>query len=773
MRPIPAGFEDLIKGGKMIGADRPAHEVTVEGQPAPVLEVNDPTNWTEWRTFVSKGEGNVCETSDGRAVAIYSESGDAKIAFAPTLLEILNNTEAFDTANAVTLKSGLNNPSVSINLIEGKLHAVICDMGVVSTSPVTAEFWRDTDGTGVGFAKVSDITTNNGIANSSIDVSNIATTIHLLGNGNLVCVLPWFGSGWQLRQAYYSADQGATWTAGAQMGLQAGANSPFSMSKSIAVLTDTTFMTLWVSSGGQLRFAHWTNSGASYAKVTPNFDIKYAAIATVGEKSYLIKYDSTDYLIYEASSIDINELAVAANWTLKKTFASAHAVSHNTCMLMTTNYLLATHSYSGVTRGSGTEIEIPGGYKLPVKSISISRAKDSAAMLDLLIDNKNGVYSPDKLGDWNRVLISNKEITVNQGYGSELPRTFTGLIDYVEPGSWPHELRVVARDKYKLLLDQHITNPDLSLITEHEKHTVIFKNELIEDIVSTLACWAGFAPGDIIVRATGLIISEIGWSWGTYAEAIKELGDIAGNFKGWTDEDGVFYFEYDTDRQPEGNELIVLSGTTQVELEHKPIVSGSQRVTNADQTVSYSRNVDYTIEFATGEIARTVGSSIPDGGTVRVRYVFPAWIFREGEDIWRLKYRVGDTELYRKVVVHGKAGDDSIIEAVSDFTAADYNNVLGQKVLRIPAPDLDTLAKCQTLADRMTYVISSKVRNMPFEATAIPHLQNGDCIQVLESSVGISEIYRIVDLSSRQEPGEDGIYKMNITAYHYGYAPAV
>ena len=154
-----------------------------------------------------------------------------------------------------------------------------------------------------------------------------------------------------------------------------------------------------------------------------------------------------------------------------------------------------------------------------------------------------------------------------------------------------------------------------------------------------------------------------------------------------------------------------------------------------------------------------------------------AWTFREGEDIIQLGYEINDRDLYRQVIVHGKKTVidsqgkevDEVIEVIKDVPNADYYNILPHKILKIDAPDADTVAKCEIIADKAIYLMTTRARIVQFQSIGIPHLERGDFIEVIESSTTISEIYRITDITTTQTPET---YTINITCYHHA-APEV
>lgn len=67
------------------------------------------------------------------------------------------------------------------------------------------------------------------------------------------------------------------------------------------------------------------------------------------------------------------------------------------------------------------------------------------------------------------------------------------------------------------------------------------------------------------------------------------------------------------------DEPVTLTGTTAVALAHSSVIPESFVVTNQDKTITYTRNVDYTIHNGF-RIARTSNSAIPSGATVLVSY---------------------------------------------------------------------------------------------------------------------------------------------------------
>jgi len=146
-----------------------------------------------------------------------------------------------------------------------------------------------------------------------------------------------------------------------------------------------------------------------------------------------------------------------------------------------------------------------------------------------------------------------------------------------------------------------------------------------------------------------------------------------------------------------------------------------------------------------------------------------AYSFAEGEDIISLGYTISDTDLYYQATVYGQDANGAVVKATADFGAPLTYGLFSQKVLKIDAPDADTVAKCQEIADRAVALMLCRCRVVDFAAIAVPWLQVGDFIQVTETTTTISELYRVTNISTSQGP--DG-FTMGITAFWYGEVPS-
>jgi hypothetical protein len=386
---------------------------------------------------------------------------------------------------------------------------------------------------------------------------------------------------------------------------------------------------------------------------------------------------------------------------------------------------------------------------VPIKSISISRDKNMASSCDLIIDNKNGEWAPD--GETNHnVLWPNKQVVAEQGYGAELTTTFTGLIDKVEMTTFPQEIRLSTRDNLKKALDQTITNLQGG-------HVILYESKTVEYIFKDLCIRCGLETGTI--QPTGLIITKE-FNWESYGDAFTYLADLVG-YEFVCDEDGIVHFRRDGKTPPQATNWLMTFTDGIAHTKYYPIVKDSETIKYEDTT--YVKDVDYTIDYQTGTITSI---TIPDV-TTTISFTYIAYEFTEGVDIISLGYTIDDNDLYYAVICYGQGADDKVITATAAYGSRDYYNVLPQKIMKIDAPDADTVEKCQDVANRAVELMSSRARSVRFAAVAVPWLQVGDFIKIIESSTTISEIYRITDLSTDQSKSG---YIMQMTCYHHGGA---
>lgn len=393
-----------------------------------------------------------------------------------------------------------------------------------------------------------------------------------------------------------------------------------------------------------------------------------------------------------------------------------------------------------------------------------------------------GYYSPDRSAsegfvenEWKGMMMPGRDFKVQMGYGSNLVNTFKGQIDDVtldisaSQGGADYRVSIDCRDDGWRLIDKTVYD------SVNGKFKLTYTNQTVEAVVTDLLVKAGWALNLITTETTGITVASKVFENESYADAMEWCMKVSG-FELVILEDGKAFFYYPTDRQPKPPvpDQVTLTGTTPANLSNKPIVSFSEIVKSFDGLITYVRTTDYTMDYALGTIARTAASSIPTGATVKVDYVFAAWVFKEGEDLFSLPYKITRRNIYGKIKVIGGEDPNSASDPKDKFTAtyifggrASFG-IPDEKVLIAEMSELDSNAKCQLAANQMGNDMIRRVREVSFSAVAVPWLQPGDCVQVIESSTTISEIYRITSIDLELDP--EG-FIMTCAAYHYGYAP--
>lgn len=774
MQLMPEAMVNLLKRRSMSGTNKPAYRLTIED--SPVGSLTDPTVWTAWHLFAgtspARGYGNMVETSDERAAISYVEDGNVYIAFADTVAGVLNNTETFDFANATLIKSGVTQCQTSLSLIDGKLHLAITDK---PDTVRTCEYWRDTDGRGDDFSFVSMISTDLHADDVSGGLNADLSPIQVLPSGVWIVLAPYNTDAAHDPQGqvrvYYSSNKGASWTAGVYT-YASILHRLTSVSKSILPLDDgrSFVLGMWCSAtyseveyikdnGATYDWRHW-GDGWPY-----NYMVA-AGWCKIDDKYYMaINSGGTKFDIYQlkAAAPTIDNILDRDDWTF--VCSVTNNGTKTPIFTPTNNALILQHTDSDEVSGAGTLV---ARRPLTAKKIEVRRQKGAASVLTVVLDNKGGRYSPDKINsDWFGVIWPNKRIVLRWGYGSDLAYGFTGLVDRVKSSSFPAELTITCRDMLKLALDQTVTD-------ELGGHTIYYTNETIENIFLYLANAAGYISDDIVYEPTGITLEGFLVSNETYADAFTRLCELCG-FEYYCDAQGKLYFVRATDRSPQQEDALTLSGTDPVVLSKFPIVTDSIQVWSGPEKTGteYTLDVDYVVTEGDSEtewqINRIAGSSMPDN--VYASYVYAAAVFKEGLNIFKCDYAIDDKDLYYQVVVQGaEAEGEGAIEATADYISRDYYNILPQKILIVTLSQLKTLAECQAAADKNEVLMRAMPRYIEWGAIANPWIDAGDCVQVVESTSTASEIYRAPSETITMEP-ESG-FVMQLGAYHYGYSPA-
>lgn len=367
--------------------------------------------WSMWRVFTTgdRGNGNICETSDGRAIAAYTSNADksVSIAFAPNIKGVLDGTGPIDVNNAIKLNDGYGDwqPAVSINLVNGKLRLAIY-YHKSDVNHWAGEYWADSNGKGLDFAKVSDIFEDGQAPFPSMGSAGCPSLINELGDGGLVISMPrWAGGagGNQGLCPYYSSDDGANWTEGARIGWFV-AWLVFYASRNFLDLGNNDFMILRTASNSSGNSIYWTNYGAALTGVDwIGANRPYGASwCIVGHKIYMhysktgvTPFGDNPFLLWEfvGDSITAEALMTESNYKqVKDLGVDLRPILDGWHFIQSTPNSFIVQGSSGY-QISGAGIIIPS---IRPKSIVIDRSKGSASQVNIVIDNKDGKYSPDR-----------------------------------------------------------------------------------------------------------------------------------------------------------------------------------------------------------------------------------------------------------------------------------------------------------------------------------------------------------------------------------------
>lgn len=731
MITIPANILTLLKSRQQIGDNRPTAVIEFGGQPF-AGTLTDPTAWTTWRIFTTgdRGHGNICETSDGRAVVAYTSNADksVNVAFAPTIAGVLDGSETFAVGAAIKLGTYETiQPRVSVTLVDGKLRLVIYYWNT-TTVQGAAEYWEDSDGKGLDFTKISDIATNlgdNGISAgyNGPDLSHYPSLIKRLPNGNLIVMVSHMGGPnffVTSTKNFYSSDDGRTWTLALTHNAGIVDRLLSYRTRNPWIIGDDGYIHHRVASNAAQQVSYFTDSGATSHDLNWSAGdsdwgiwIGYPPVGNIGPwttswiesggKIYMHIYHGGAYSPYGTEPLLVlefigpeptaTELLKAYNYQLVWNCRDHFEYDDNQhFMLLTENALILQGSSAGQISGAGTMMA--PGQRLRPKLVTVSRSKGSASQLSVQFENTNGKYAPDPAGPWNFVMWPNNSIVAKLGYGAYLPQVFSGYPDDVRMETPPQMISITARDRSKLALDQ-ICQWTWDGVTYYDG---AWAAQDPEGIFLALATMAGFAEADIVYDVTGITIPEFRFSQQTYGDLMQSLAEKSG-CEWYCDEVGKIYFKL---------------------VEYPPAT--------------------------------------------------PAYEFVAGVDIFSLGYTISDAEVYRDVVVTAQDADGNTVSAKVTWSAADYYGLPAHKTLLVTASDIvQTEAGCLELANKLLVAMTTKPRQVDFVATGLPNLQIGDCIKVTEASSTISEIYRVYEFEHQFDAEGSPVFATAIRCYWYAH----
>lgn len=832
MRTIPAGITNLIKSKSMLGSDAPQGWVEFPDIRVDLIDgtwlPDDSRTFRRVANAQDVSDGNYVQRADGKQLGCYQIvqlSGNPKVYLSTVDDEatIFSTDNAF-AANEVEFKTK-ESPDSTISavrlqkLTNGRLLLYIVEPGQDTVSACFIEVYESVNGLGTDFTKIGEVYRNTQRASYTGSISNdqnLGQPIQL-ESGRII--LTYAGQNdWYFDDTYgkceckvaYSDDGGATWTNNVLstytyvFGRGAKCIGKFG---NRLVAASTQYYGI-----GALTFYYSDDFAETWYPV--DFDSSDALYWTIqwgglaDDQNYLLKpllpNSSIDLNLYKASvttfpttfnlPYDFGAIGSGATW--EGIYDDADdpmgSLGWETLFVNQDTGALAIVGFSG---GTYDGIVLNGvrrtltTFKLQVTNMSVQReeAADSQR-LTFSFPNVNpndptdfGYYMPYRStefgktqNEWHLAIIPSAKVVAKMGYGSNMATVFTGEIDEVQCSADPkaYTISVDCRDMACRLIDKQV-----KLVTDGETEYYIEyplpsgvgatywivpgATEIpdIADIVKDLCMRAGFAEDEVFVEQTDIQLDPL-WEKMSYMDCINDLCTAAG-FEFFIDEDGCARFYHQTDRSPAVTDEYH-SLAANFTLAHYPLVSGSEVLTsepNGGGTV-FIKDTDYTINYATGYIE-------PFGivGDSYCSYVYAAHVYQEGEDIFGLNLTLSRRNVYGTIRV---AGDGEEASAITTSPLWDGSRVDADKVLFADNQYLDTLTKTQKCANRLKLDMLNRYVSTDFVGVAHPWLQVGDCIQVIESSTTISEIYKITAISFDLSP--DG-FSSSINSFHVGYTP--
>lgn len=429
---------------------------------------------------------------------------------------------------------------------------------------------------------------------------------------------------------------------------------------------------------------------------------------------------------------------------------------------------------------------------------------------------------------WADVIRAGRRVRICMGYGVDeyegdigeqgCPPVFFGYIDNVlmDMGTEKSTIEITCRDMGKMLMEGSCNYYSISEektywemyypIDEEDVRVsndpLIFNKKAISNNeFSAVNYDLGYIVKDICLRGgfflenayptntfiTGMTINnlsdvELAFANETWDSCINKIKDITA-YDFWVDEDGYFHFENVQNRSINIPEQVISFTSSDT----RPIngannmyfpVESSAVVTNMAGSITYTKDVDYSIDDEGSTITRIDTGSIADYASVKLTIDCTCYCFKAGKDIIQLPLSMGHEKIYGRVVVTGDGVDayaDLSSPSTPDLPNGSYGPklwddscVLWNKVLNVENTNLVTEEDCQVVADRIVHIMKEKYESISFQCIPVPWLGLYDIIQVVLYGT-ISEAYQITGIELSYD-AESSSFTQVIKANHYAYA---
>lgn len=721
MNPIPPAVQTLLKQKDFVGENRPAATLIIGGQPGEFSEelLSDPVNWSIWRNFTTSGKGcgNIAETNDGRCIVGYCQNGGVYLAWAPTVVGILSGEEVFDYEHAIKIFQNPHSNSngytgCSINMIDGVFHMIIGYIdpdafGGYNTGGLYLDYWKDSDGNGNEMSFIANALSNFQCQNGTSPVPSYINKLE--PSGDLV-----FGIGYGFNFGHeglilYSSTSGLTW---ANRANPSGYYLGHQTSTRFMQFGDDDFITvLWNSNGSHLT-NYFYNSGADVTTNSPDWS---GWPTDSPSNCSWIELEGEIYMAWRAAS-----------WTtanLYKLNSDQLPVQHNADFFNFENW---------------TEI-----VSLTCGQLQLGLDAGRTALI-MQGSNDNYVSGAGVAVEPNIGLpILSINVDRSKGSASQL----TAVID--NKNGWYAPDNILS-EWFQVLWPNAVITSTMGYGINQQQ---VFKGLIDEITMNNYA--SGGATLEIVARDfSKRALDQMAQMY--VEEPYPHIAYVLLYL--WQTPEYIF------------NDLALKAGWAADKI-HVEVTGMTlpefkiphEQYADAFQRLSELAAFEWLSDEATGDIYFRKAIE-PEPVSV--------YVYREGEDIFKLGYKFSDAELYRDVVVWSLDENGNAVRATVTWSAADYNNVLPHKTLIIQAADIVTTVEgCAEIAQRQADAITPKPRSVDFVVIGNPYLQIGDCIQVIESSSTISELYRIIELTHQFDEGSNNIFTTSLKCYHYAYVP--
>lgn len=536
----------LLKSKLMIGQNAFSHKVTISGGDR---SFDGRVKIIQGQGTTGKDVSNWAETTDGRYMCCWFDSSTKQLQTGYSAdLDFVTTDYAIESAlttAAITVDTVDTGQASLYRRDDGKVLLLVSNNSNISW----AKCYISNTGNGDDWAYLSTIHQTTSQPNVSTDPANMnIPVVTATATGNLLITFvcghdDYAGYIFTGLWAAISSNEGQAWTKG-RVGDTSVGYGPDSIGQPCVLSDGTVFCCNYVSSGHSY-IQQSNDNGQTWVEVA-DFYNDFSDTLRDSVQGLSFYYDEGSNTVYGLSICTLSGCGIyrlqnptAATFLDKSAWEFLYDVANN--MWLSGGDIYYISDYLAFQGHDGTYMWIvgipPGSKELPAKSISISRSKGivTAAGLSVLADNKNGIYSPDRVGEWYQVIWPNAEIMVEQGYGTDLVQTFKGLIDSPDMTTFPQQITVSARDMLKKALDQTVTGST-------GNHVLTYTNSTVESIFISLCTFAGIAYGT--VEATGLTIVRKEFSWESFADAMQWLAELVG-FEVVADELGIVHFRRD------------------------------------------------------------------------------------------------------------------------------------------------------------------------------------------------------------------------------------